>query len=105
MRGKKRVLNEMKDATFIMNAAKNGDPAAAEIYQLISRINTEEIDLKTNFRLYNNAGRKEALDNLKGLKVMRDSLIHRYGLQSKKAKIYLDTLKRDRREERDASNN
>jgi len=94
-------LKEMSDATFITNAAKNGDPDAVEIYQVISQINTEEIDLKTNFRLYNNAGRKEALDNLKALKVNRDYLIYQYGLQSKKAKIYLETLKKERQKERE----
>ena len=98
MRGKKRVLNEMKNATFIMNAAKNGDSDAAEIYQVISQINIEKADLKN---IPSNEERRKAFDLLDNLIRTRDLLIYRYGLQGKKAKIYLDTLKRDRREERE----
>jgi hypothetical protein len=98
MRGKRRIIKEMRDAEFITNAAKNGDPAAAEIYQLISQINIEKADLKN---IGSGKELHKALDLLDNFIRTRDLLIYRYGLQGKKARIYLDSLKREKREERE----
>jgi len=98
-------MKEYSDSIFILNAATNGDPQARKIYSLIVEINEGEQDIKKNYREYSQELKIEILNTLKAWKANRDILIYRYSLQNKKAKTYLDTLKREKREERKVTKN
>jgi len=98
--GKRKLSNEMNDSVFIMKAAINGDLQALKIYRIILDINQGEQDFIKNSRDYSQELKLELLNLIHAKKQERDYLIYHFNLGYKKAKIYLDELKRIKREER-----
>jgi predicted transcriptional regulator len=100
MKGKRKVIKESNDLLFIMEAVKNGDQEAIKIFQLSVDINKLEIDIKENHRSYSNEVKLKLLNNWRVMKINRDSMLWNYNINYKRAKNYLDTLKRKKQEEK-----
>jgi len=100
MKGKRKIIKESNDLFFIMEAVKNGDQEAIKIFQLSIDINKLEMDIKENNRSYSGEVRLKLLNTWKAMKIDRDSMLWNYNLQCKRAKNYLDTLKRKKQEEK-----
>lgn len=90
----------MRDMEFIQKAAISGDSQAMEIYQLVRQINDFRNDLIRNAKIYTNGVRVNLINAIYAMELEKDHLIHDYNLPGKKAKIYLENLRREKREER-----
>lgn len=102
MRHKRKYLKEIRDHRFIMTASQNGDIEALKILNLIQAVNEAEEVIKINIRRFKPELKMKILNDYKVLKAQRDILIYQYNLQNKRAKIYLDDLKRKNRQEKKA---
>jgi hypothetical protein len=100
MRQKRKIKREMMDSIYIYKAARLGDLQAIKIYNIIVAINKEEEDLKKNIRTYSTGVRLHIINTIFALKKERDHLLYRFNLDYKKARVYLDDLKQQKREER-----
>lgn len=101
MRHIRKIKREMNDAIFIDKAAKLGDLQAIEIRSLIIEINKQEEDLRNNIRTYPDEIKLHMINTIFALKKERDHLFYRFNLDYKKARVYLDDLKQQKKEERE----
>lgn len=101
MRGKRKLIKEMNDSIFIAKAAKLGDEQAIKIYSLIVSIKEAENDLTKNIRNYSTETRIELFNRIDAMKRERDFLLYQYNITGKKARIYLDTLRAERKIKKD----
>ena len=109
MKGKRRFIKETQDWIFVSNAVKNGDKEALKIFERYQEIIAEENILSKTFKSRDKNGLinyKECITNLDriiALKKEKQALLYSINIPFKKAKIYLETLKRKKREEKTLS--
>lgn len=97
--GKRAILREMKDLLVIQDAAMNGDQQAAESITRIREINSEIDAINARFRRMNQGERTKAILTIYLISLEKVAIINRFDVPRKKAKIYMETFRRNRREE------
>jgi len=98
MRGKRNFIRETKDWLFIMDAAKNGYSEAARIYKRYLEILEAQSYLRKQFSSIPSKQRLKYLDGVIAMEKEKREMLYNFDIQRKKARIYLDTLKREKRE-------
>ena len=99
MKYKSKVQQDINDWKFIFNAMCNGDNKALKAFTRCREINNEIEQAKIEGRQHNvSAFRLVFIERIRLLEKEKQSLLFEYQLTKKKAKIYIETLRREQKE-------
>lgn len=99
MKFKSKVQQEINDWRFIFNAMCNGDSKALKAFTRCREINSEIEQAKIECRQHHVSNiRLVFLERIRLLEKEKQSLLFEYELTKKKAKIYIQTLRREQKE-------
>lgn len=97
--GKRAMIKEMNDVIVIHNAALNGDSDALKAIGMIQKLNIEIDRIQRNYGSMVPSMKPEAIIEIYLAMLEKIAIINRFNVPGKKAKIYLDTHLRKRKEE------